>query len=292
MEVASGLIGPFVVVDMNQTRSIESHCLYSNPLRKSFVVQRPTPAPPCLSIAEDRELDIAVQRIIHIESTIRHMIKEMKRYVSALEQLDAADRRLTTNLSACGLVHMNDDFRRIVEDYHSVTTQVGKTMQDTVALFQRTFIEPLKKLREEFIYIRDALLRREDLVNIWKTAHGNLKKYQEKREKTASHHVKLERERKAEDAASKELKIYHAKLLAELPMFLEKRLEYLKPTVHALIAIQLDFYGNSTKMFTQLMPVPNSSESPTSAMVPEDEYNQIINKHFNQIKNLTIIKND
>lgn len=142
---------------------------------------------------------------------------------------------------------------------------------------------------KEFIFIRDALSKREELVNNWRTAYTNYKKYHEKREKTASHHVKLERERKLEDHASKELKIYHARLITELPIFLEKRLEYLKPSVQALIAIQLEYYGNSTKMFTQLMPVSNT-ESPTSPMVSEEEYEQTINTEFNKIKNLTIVK--
>lgn len=163
-------------------------------------------------------------------------------------------------------------------------------MEDTVAYCHKTFIEPLKKLRDEFIYIKDALAKREELVNNWRTAYTNLKKYQEKREKTATHHVKLERERKSEEQASRDLKIYHSRLLNELPMFLEKRLEYLKPTIHALIAIQLEYYGNSTKMFTQLMPVPNASESPASSMVSDEEYHHTINSHFNKIKNLTIIK--
>lgn len=54
------------------------------------------------------------------------MIKEMKRYLEAIEQLDKGDQRLTMNLSSCGLVHIHDEFRRIVEDYHSVTTQVRR----------------------------------------------------------------------------------------------------------------------------------------------------------------------
>ena len=52
------------------------------------------------------------------------MVKEMKKYLNTLEHLDTADQRLTTNLSSCGLVHINDEFRKIVENYHSVTTQV------------------------------------------------------------------------------------------------------------------------------------------------------------------------
>lgn len=59
-----------------------------------------------------------------VETTIRQMIKEMKRYLNSIQNLDLADQHLTENLSSCTLVHINDEFRRIVEDYHSVTTQV------------------------------------------------------------------------------------------------------------------------------------------------------------------------
>lgn len=48
----------------------------------------------------------------------------MKKYVHSIQNLDAADQHLTENLSLCPLVHVNDEFRKIVEDYHSVTTQV------------------------------------------------------------------------------------------------------------------------------------------------------------------------
>lgn len=120
-------------------------------------------------------------------------------------------------------------------------------------------------------------------------AYTNFKKYQEKKEKTASHYVKLEKERKLEEQASKDLKIHHARLISELPVFLEKRLEYLNPTVNALIAIQLEYYGNSTKLFTQLMPV-SGSETSTSSMISEEEYDEKINSEFSKIKNLTIVK--
>ena len=62
--------------------------------------------------------------IFSVENTIRQMVKEMKKYLNTLKHLDAGDQQLTTNLSSCSLVHINDEFRRIVEDYHSVTTQL------------------------------------------------------------------------------------------------------------------------------------------------------------------------
>lgn len=261
-----------------------------NPLKKNHLTLRPSPAQPLLSHAEDRELDVAVQRLIYIEDTIRKLTKEMKKYLEAVVNLDRADQRLSMNLTTCGLIHISDEFRRIVEEYHSITTQVGKTVQDMAALCHKTFIEPLKKLRDEFALIAAAIAKREDLVTAWKYSYNRVKKLQEKKDRTAGHIAKLERERRAEEAAAKELKTIHAQLLIELPMFLDKRLEYIKPSVHALIMIQLDYYGNTTRLFTHLMPIHDSSQSP-SAVLQEETYQQMINNQISRIKGLTIVKN-
>ncbi|XP_014295194.1 bridging integrator 3 [Microplitis demolitor] len=253
-----------------------------NPRKKNYLNQKPSAAPPLLSVAEDRDLNLAVQRLMHVEGTIRKLTKETKRYLEAISNLDRADQRLTANLSTCELAHIDDEFRRIAEEYLTITTQVGKTVQDLTLLSQKTFIEPLKKLREEFSLIAEALAKREELVTSWKTAHNRYKKLQEKKDKTASHVVKLEREKRAEELAAKELKSIHSRLLLELPWFLEKRLEYIKPSINALIMIQLDYYGNTMQLFNQLMP---SSGGYTS-----DDEDTIVNEQFNRIKSLTIVK--
>lgn len=49
----------------------------------------------------------------------------MKKYIGALENLDKADQRLNMNLISCGLAQNNDEYRRIVEEYSSVATQVS-----------------------------------------------------------------------------------------------------------------------------------------------------------------------
>lgn len=260
-----------------------------NPLKKNYLTLRPSSAHPLLSYAEDRELDAAVRRLIYIEDTIRKLTKEMKKYLEAIVNLDRADQRLSMNLTTCGLTHISDEFRRIVEEYHSITMQVGKTVQEMAALCHKTFIEPLKKLRDEFAFIAAAIAKREELVNAWKCSYNRVKKLQEKKDRTANHIAKLERERRAEEAAAKELKTIHAQLLVELPMFLDKRLEYIKPSVHALIMIQLDYYGNTTKLFTHLMPTHDTSQSPGAA-IPEEEYQQTINNQISRIRGLTIVK--
>lgn len=62
--------------------------------------------------------------IFSVEEIIRRLMKKVKEYLDAVAKLDRTDQHLTSTLSTCNLVHTNDDFRRIVEEYHSVTTQV------------------------------------------------------------------------------------------------------------------------------------------------------------------------
>lgn len=159
-----------------------------------------------------------------------------------------------------------------------------------ISLCHKTFIEPLKKLRNEFANIAAALTKREDLVAIWKYSYNRVKKLQEKKDKTASHVAKLERERRAEEAAAKDLKTVHTQLLKELPTFLEKRLEYINPSIHAVIMIQLNYYGHATQLYTQLMPTQYSSEFTSSPTVSEEEYQQAISVELNKLKALTIVK--
>ncbi|XP_015607255.1 bridging integrator 3 [Cephus cinctus] len=263
-----------------------------NPLKRNHLTQRPNPAPPLLSHEEDRDLDVAVQKLIYVEESIRKMTKEMKKYLEIVSQLDRVDQRLSMNLSTSGLAHVSDEFRRIVEEYHSVTTQVGKNVQEMTALCQKTFLEPLKKLRDEFVYIAAAVAKREELVTIWKTAYQRMKRLEMKKERTGTHIAKLERERRTEEAAAKDLRTVHAQLLSELPAFLDKRLEYIKPSVHALIMIQLNYYGNTTRLFTQLMPVENSRVSPGSATMSDTEFDKIISTELSRIRDLTIVKDD
>ncbi|XP_076751234.1 bridging integrator 3 [Xylocopa sonorina] len=214
----------------------------------------------------------------------------MKKYIEAVVNLDRADQKLTYNLATCGLAHISENFRKVVEDYYSVTKQIGKTVQEMAMLCQKTFIEPLKKLRDEFSLIAAQIAKREELVTSWKNSYARVKKLQEKKDRTASHIAKLERERRTEEAAAKDLKMVHSQLLVELPLFLDKRLEYIKPSIHALIMIQLDYYGNTTNLFTHLMPVPNASVSSSGTVIPEDEYQQIIVDQINRIRALTIVK--
>jgi len=93
-----------------------------------------------------------------VESAIRKLIKEMKKYIGALTNLDRADQRLSTNLINCGLAQNNDECRRIVEEYYSVATQVKYDInvlpQDIGHIQQNVyFVMKVSSLVGLFLYI-------------------------------------------------------------------------------------------------------------------------------------------
>lgn len=171
-----------------------------------------------------------------------------------------------------------------------IYVQVGRNIQEVTNLCHKTFIEPLKKLRNEFVTIATAITKREDLVTTWKYSYNRVRKLQDKKDKTANHIAKLERERRVEEAAAKDLKTIHTQLLTELPVFLEKRLEYISPCIHAIIMIQLNYYGCATQLYTQLMPMQHS-EYIQSMTVSEEEYHQAVKSEIEKLRALTIVKN-
>ncbi|XP_011496057.1 PREDICTED: bridging integrator 3 homolog [Ceratosolen solmsi marchali] len=247
-----------------------------NSLRKQWI-ERPTPAQPCLTISEDSELDMTVRIVKSVERCIKQLEKDIKKYIESIEQLDTADQTLTKNLTSYSLVHANDDFKKLVADYHVATaetclrsllnviiiflTKAGKTVQEVVEGYTKTFTEPITALYDSFSRIKASLNKREDLVSIWKKAHANLIKYEAKPDKTAEQCAKLEKQRRVEEEAANELKIFHASLLDELQMFVKERQEYLEPCVNAFLTIQLIYYTQTTEQLNKLISVADGTES-------------------------------
>jgi len=65
-----------------------------------------------------------------------------------------------------------------------------------------------------------------------------------------------------------------------LPQFYEKRVEYFQPSLQALIRSQVDYYGESTRLFSNL--IPGSSHRTA-------DQQQTIEHKLEQIKSLSIV---
>lgn len=168
--------------------------------------------------------------------------------------------------------------------------QLSDFIRDLSSVNQRTFLEPLKKYGTTFSSVDSAFQRREQLVQEWRNLTAKVRKLEE-RERTASNVVKLEREKKSLEVAGRELATYHTFLLSELTQFLEKRIDYFHPTLQALVRSQLEYYGNTTRLFTHLVPASNTKGvSPSSLSVSDSEFEASINSKLDRIRALSIVK--
>ncbi|XP_021922924.1 bridging integrator 3-like isoform X1 [Zootermopsis nevadensis] len=261
-----------------------------NPLRRNYLSTKPSPAPLVLAKIDERNLEIVFQRLQNIEETTRRLQKDMKKYLENVASVIKSEQKITTDLSGSALCHQNAELRKLVEDYHSVTSQLYNSARDLSSVNQRTFLEPLKKYGGIFNSVDSAFQRREQLLQEWRNLAAKVHKLEE-RERTASNVVKLEREKKSLEVSAKELVTCHAFLLSELTQFLEKRISYFHPTLQALLRSQLEYYGNTTRLFTHLVLGTNAKEgSPSSLSVSDSEFEASINSKLIRIRALSIVK--
>ncbi|PSN36333.1 Bridging integrator 3 [Blattella germanica] len=258
-----------------------------NPLKKNHLTTRPSPVPQVLDKTEERNLEIIFQKLQNLEETTKRLQKDMKKYLDSVSNVAKTEQKITSNLSTSALSHQNEEFRKLTEDYHSVTSQLSSSARELSTVNQQTFQEPLKKFAGIFSNIDSAFHRREQLVQEWRNLAGKVRKLKE-RERTASNVLKLEREEKALNLAANELLTYHTYLLTELTQLFEKRSDFFRPTLQALIRSQLEYYGNTTRLFTHL--VPNVNESSPSSAYLDPEFDSRISSKLDNIRALSIVR--
>jgi hypothetical protein len=62
--------------------------------------------------------------IVSVEETTRKLQKDMKKYLENITMVTKSEQKITADLSGSTLCHQNAELRKLVEDYHSVTSQV------------------------------------------------------------------------------------------------------------------------------------------------------------------------
>ncbi|XP_067000542.2 bridging integrator 3 [Anabrus simplex] len=262
-----------------------------NPLKKNHLTTKLTFASPVIDRNVDQQLEVIYHRLQYLEETTRKLQKNMKKYLDHLSNACKAEQKITTDLSSSQLCYQNEEFRKIVENYHTIAAKGNENVKEVSLVCQQAFQDPLKKYGSFFSGIDMVFHRREQLVQEWRNISGKVRKMEE-RERTASNLVKLDRERKALEVVSQELISYHNSLISELNQFLSKRVDYFDPIFLILVRSLVDYYGDMTRLFTHLitLPSPPQDASPSSACIPEEEYQQKIQAKLAKIRALSIVK--
>ena len=165
--------------------------------------------------------------------------------------------------------------------------QLGHATGDLTHLSQKTVVEPMKKLTAEFGAIAAALKKRDATLNECLKNQTKVEKLA-KLDKTQTQNVaKIEQGKKSYLQTKDDFDAQNRLLLLELPQFYEKRVDYFQPCLQALIRAQVDYYGESTRLFTHLV----STNSSCTKYHGDAEYQEESDKNISVIKSLSIVSN-
>eukprot|EP00092_Neocalanus_flemingeri_P004645 GFUD01005008.1.p1 GENE.GFUD01005008.1~~GFUD01005008.1.p1 ORF type:complete len:266 (-),score=90.11 GFUD01005008.1:134-931(-) len=257
-----------------------------NPLKKvsGQLSAKPLLSQGLVSHEDDRELEIAYVKLQDLEENTKKLYKEVKKYEECLTALQKQEEKVASDLSNSTVCQENEELRKLGEQYSSVVYQMGHATDDLVQLSQKTVVDPMKKLTNEFPQIQGAVKRR-DLA--MQEAQRCQLKYEKmlKLEKTGNNIVKTDQAKRSYLMAKDDFDKANRLLLLELPQFYDRRIDYFQPSLQALIRSQVDYFGESTRLFTHLV----SACPDKSSLVTDEEYNKDLEKKMSQIRSLSIV---
>merc|ERR1712080_95801 len=144
-----------------------------------------------------------------------------------------------------------------------------------------TVVDPMKKLTGEFPSIQAAVKRRDLVMQECLRCQQKWEKMN-KLERTGGNVVKIEQAKRSYQLARDDYEKANRLLLIELPQFYDKRVDYFQPSLQALIRAQVDYYGESTRLFTHLSPGQTNP-------ITDTEYNRELERKMSQIRSLSIV---
>jgi len=230
---------------------------------------------------EERELELNYVRLQDLEESSKKLYKEVKKYEECLTSLQRQEEKVASDLSNSTVCQENPELRRLAEDYSSTVYQLGHTTDDLSLLSDKTVVDPLKKLTGEFPSIQAAVKRRDLVLQECLRAQLKWEKIA-KLERTGPNIVKIEQAKRSYQLAKDDYDKANRLLLMELPQFYDKRVDYFQPSLQALIRAQVDYYGESTRLFSHL---PQTQPQPVS----DAEYNRELERRMAQIRGLSIV---
>lgn len=194
-----------------------------------------------------------------LEENNRTVQKECKNLKDSFSALARSEQKLTAGLSSCNQVYEEEHFRALVEEYHSVTKQMGDSSKQFSDIVQLTVNDPLKKFATEFGSAQGAIKKRDQMITDLLPVRRHLEKMKDK-ERTGTNIARTEQLKRSLAVMEGDFKATNKQLLNDMNTMLELRADYIEPSLLALIRAETNYYGECTKLFNSL--VLHSDASP------------------------------
>lgn len=210
------------------------------------------------------------------------MNDEFKKLTKCLFDINCAEKRLVEELSSSTTATSSDDDRlkQLIARWNELVSELTKNRQDLASNMHHTVIEPQKKFDIAFREMKNAVKRYEELTGDCARYQQKLTEYQ-RADRTSNTIVKVNKYESLLSKAQNDCNVLRTCLERELPVFLNKRIDYFQPSLSAFICSGILTSGNNLSALKELELV-NRESSDTDL---EQQNSQL----FESIKNLSIV---
>jgi len=214
-----------------------------NPLRKlSRQSSRPGGS------QSDDDLERCVASLNETENGTKKLIRDVNKLTDSILAVNRFEKKMTEDISTSALPQENDDLKAQIEEWHTFSCEVAQIGEDLALNLHKILIGPLKKYQSACHEVKQGVKKRENMVANCQKLSQKVSKYETK-EKTGQNVVKLETTKNNLSKAQEELQEQTELLLQEVPLFVEKRIEYFQPSLEGLIRSEVIFWGDMVKSF-------------------------------------------
>lgn len=204
-----------------------------------------------ISQTEERELVKEVKKLDQVAETSRKLYKDTKRWVETNNAVAGSEYKITQDLLACQLCQLEPEFHKQVEEWNRTVEKHTHDTRELNSTVHKTLAEPVKKLTGVFPNIDIAIKKREQSLQEYRKSQAKLEKYQE-RERTGQNIVKLEASKKSLVTAKDDFTAQNNSLKEDVPKLVDMRIDYIQPSLEALVRAQVAQNNESVKLFKEL----------------------------------------
>jgi amphiphysin len=236
---------------------------------------------------DSEDMEKQLMRLTAAETSTNKLKRDAKKLNESIIALNRIDCKLTNDLSNSTLCQEHEPHLRLLtEEWHTFNYQSTKCADDLSVNVHRIIVDPVKKLQQSYKEIRVLLKKRDHLHQEIVGLTAKVSKLAEK-EKTGPNLVKLEQGKTALAAAQEEFTKQNNLIEAELPDFVDARIDFFQPSLEGFVRSEALFWGDTLNAM-------NSSQY-LSSIINErapnwDAYTQQQEKLMNTLSSLSIVE--
>ncbi|KAH7642626.1 bridging integrator 3 [Dermatophagoides farinae] len=221
------------------------------------------------------DLNDHIASINSYEKTRKNICDDIKKIIKCLYDLNSIEKKFIDNLSS--LNREDEKFTQLIQCWNELLQKSLENRQDLAISINHTVGEPMKKFQIAFHEMKSAIKRYEQLTNECNKCSQKLQELK-RLDRTSNVIVKQNRYEALLKQSEKDRKSLRQTLERELPLFLEKRIDYFQPSFAAFICSGILYSG------LNLSTIDQSNHE--LFIGPTDSEQQQL---FNTINNLSII---